>query len=35
MRVFAFGAAEHVVPAFIAVNVIGGLGLGVDQPGGS
>jgi hypothetical protein len=35
MRVFAFGAAEHAVPAFIGANVTSGLGLGVDQPGGS
>jgi MFS family permease len=32
MCVFAFGAAEHAVSAFIAGNVIGGLGLGVAQP---
>ena len=32
MCVFALGAAEHLVGAFIAGNVLGGLGLGVAQP---
>jgi MFS family permease len=33
MCVFAFGAWEHSLGAFIAGNVLGGLGLGVAQPG--
>jgi MFS family permease len=32
MCVFALGASEHLVGAFIAGNALGGLGLGVTQP---
>ena len=33
MSVFALGAWEHWLGAFIAGNVLGGLGLGIAQPG--
>jgi MFS family permease len=33
MGTFMFGAAEHSVAAFVVGNVLGGLGLGIAQPG--